>query len=60
MPRFPPLRKRLDKDTLQRLYTRSGLNTVQIAQRFGTQASCVVDLMADYGIESRPRALRKF
>jgi hypothetical protein len=60
VPRFPPLRHRLDKLTLDRLYTRSGLNTVQIAQRYGTQASSVAELMAEYGIEARPRALRKF
>ena len=59
MPRGPSLRERLDKDMLHKLYTRDGLSSVQIAQRFGTQSPSVLKLMAEYGIERRSRAAGK-
>ena len=53
--RAPPLRDRLDKATLQKLYNEQGLTNVQIAQRYGAASSNVVVLMDKYGIPRRPR-----
>lgn len=59
MPRGPSLRERLDKQALDKLYTRDGLSTVQIARRFGTQSASVLKLMAEYGIARRSRGAGK-
>ena len=55
MSREATVREKLDKATLERLYTQVGLSTVQIAERFGTQPSQVRALMIQYGIGRRPR-----
>ncbi len=48
-----PLRRRLDKATLYRLYVRDGLSTTMIGERFGTQGAAVRTLLAKYEIPKR-------
>jgi len=55
MPREATLREKLDKATLERLYSHAGLSSVEIALRFGTQPSRVRKLMVEYDIPRRPR-----
>jgi hypothetical protein len=55
MTRLPPLRERLDKATLEKLYVKDGLTTVEIAERFASHSPNVVVLMQKYGIPRRPR-----
>jgi hypothetical protein len=59
MPRGPSLRERIDKVTLGKLYTESGLSTVDIAERYGTTSPQVLKLMREYGIERRSRGAGK-
>lgn len=53
MSRGPPLRLRLDKATLEKLYNKDQLTTVQIAARFGASSSNVAVLLENYGIPRR-------
>ena len=53
MPRGPSLKERLDKSTLDKLYNESGLSTVQIASRYGSNSPSVLKLMKEYGIPRR-------
>jgi hypothetical protein len=59
MPRAAPLRERLDKATLQNLYWQQGLNTKQIAERYGSFSSNVLVLMDKYGIPRRSQGAGK-
>ena len=59
MPRGPLLRERLDKPTLERLYNQSGLSTVTIAARYGSNSHAVLKLMDEYGIPRRSRGAGK-
>jgi hypothetical protein len=59
MPRGPSLRERLDKVTLERLYNQSGLSTVQIASRYGSNSQAVLKLMEEYRIPRRSRGAGK-
>jgi len=59
MPRGLPLRERLDKATLEKLYNQAGLSTVQIAARSGSNSSAILKLMDDYGIPRRSRGAGK-
>lgn len=59
MPRGPPLRDRLDKTTLEKLYNLAGLSTVQIAARYGSNSQAILKLMDDYGIPRRSRGAGK-
>lgn len=59
MPRGPSLRERLDKLTLEKLYNEAGLSTVQIAQRYGSNAPAVLKLMEEYVIPRRSRGAGK-
>ena len=51
--RKPPLRQRLDKSTLEKLYHEQGLTSLQIAERYGSYTSNVLVLMEKYGIPRR-------
>jgi hypothetical protein len=51
--RKPPLRQRLDKATLEKLYHDQGLTSLQIAKRYGSFTSNVLVLMEKYGISRR-------
>jgi hypothetical protein len=53
--RAAPLRERLDKTTLERLYWCHNLTTVEIAERYGSHSPNVVVLMQKYGIPRRTR-----
>ena len=55
MPRGPSLRERLDKLTLEKLYTQAGLSTLDIAERYGTTSPQVLKLMGEYSIPRRSR-----
>jgi hypothetical protein len=59
MPRGPSLRERLDKATLEKLYNQSGLSTVQIASRYGSNSPTILKLMNEYGIPRRSRGAGK-
>jgi hypothetical protein len=59
MPRGPSLRERLDKATLEKLYIRSGLSTVQIGSRYGSKSPAILKLMDEYGIPRRSRGAGK-
>ena len=59
MPRGPTLRDRLDKATLQKLYIETGLSTVAIASRYGSNSPAVLRLMEEYGIPRRSRGAGK-
>jgi hypothetical protein len=48
-----PLKERLDKATLEKLYNEQRLTTVQIAQRYGSASSNVIVLMEKYQIPRR-------
>jgi hypothetical protein len=54
-----PLRERLDKSTLQKLYNEQGLTTVQIADRYGSFSSNVIVLMEKYRIPRRSQGSGK-
>jgi hypothetical protein len=56
--RAPPLRDRLDKAMLEKLYHHDGLTAVQIANRYGTFSSSVLKLMQEYEIPRRPPLVR--
>ena len=53
MLRARPLRERLDKATLGKLYHKDRLTTVQIAERYGSYSSNVIVPMQKYGIPRR-------
>ena len=55
MTRARPLRERLNKATLEKLYNEHALTTVQIAQRYGSYSSNVIILMEKYGIPRRSK-----
>jgi hypothetical protein len=57
--RKPPLRERLDRETLEKLYHQQGLTTVQIAKRYGSFSSNVLVLMEKYGIPRRSQGAGK-
>lgn len=59
MGRARPLRERLDKATLQKLYHDQGLTTVQIAERYGSFSSNVLVLMEKYEISRRSQGAGK-
>lgn len=59
MRRKPPLRNRIDKATLEKLYLEQGLTTGQIAERFGSFSSNVLVLMQKYGIPRRSQGAGK-
>jgi hypothetical protein len=59
VPRGPSLRERLDKPTLERLYNQSGLSTVQIAARYGSNSPTVLKLMDEYELPRRSRGAGK-
>jgi transcriptional regulator of aromatic amino acid metabolism len=59
MPRKTPLRDRIDKATLEKLYHGHGLSTVQIAERLGSHSANVLALMKEYGIARRTRGAGK-
>ena len=59
MPRAAPLRDRLDKATLEKLYIKDELSTSQIAARYGSASSNVLILMEKYGIPRRSRGRGK-
>jgi hypothetical protein len=59
MPRAGPLRERLDKATLEKLYHKHGLSTVQIAKRYGSHSPNVLVLMRKYGIPRRSQGAGK-
>jgi len=59
MPRKAPLRDRIDKATLKRLYHAERLSTVEIAERFGSYSSNVIVLMEKYGIPRRSQGAGK-
>ena len=48
--RSRPLRERVGKETLEKLYWEHGLSTKQIATRFDWYSSNVIVLMQKYGI----------
>jgi len=47
MLRGPSLRERLDKMTLEKLYTQVGLSTLDIAERYGTTSPQALKLMGE-------------
>jgi len=55
MPRKAPLRDRIDKATLEKLYHQQGLTAGQIAQRYGSFSSNVIVLMQKYKIPRRSK-----
>lgn len=57
--RKPPLRERLGKATLERLYWKDGLNSKQIAERYGSYSSNVLVLMEKYAIPRRSQGSRE-
>ena len=59
MPHGPALKQRLDKATLDKLYHKDGLSTVQIGLRFGAHSPQVLKLMKEYGIARRSRGAGK-
>lgn len=60
MFRRPPLKDRLDKAMLERLYERFGLSTMAIAERYGVTSAKIRALMDEYGIpRNNRRAPRK-
>ena len=54
-----PLRHRIDKTTLQKLYSDAGLSSVAIAERYGSQPATVLTLLEEYGIPRRSRGAGK-
>ena len=59
MLRGTPLKERLDRVTLERLYIQVGLTAAQIASRYSSHTSTVLKLMSEYGIPRRPGRPRK-
>jgi hypothetical protein len=59
MVRFFPLKERLDKTTLERLYHRAGLSYAEIAERYGTRSANVIKLMDEFGVPRRKRRSRR-
>lgn len=55
MSRGPSLRQRLNKATLEKLYHKDGLSTVQIGARYGAHSPNILKLMDEYGIPRRSR-----
>ena len=51
--RAPPLRVRINKAALQKLYNEKGLSTVDIARRYSSHSPNVIALMEKYGIPRR-------
>jgi len=59
MRRKAPLRDRIDKATLDKLYNEQALSTSEIAQRFGSFASNVNVLMQKYELPRRSKGAGK-
>jgi hypothetical protein len=59
MRRKAPLRDRIDKETLERLYWKEGLDSKRIAERYGSFSSNVLVLMEKYGISRRSQGAGK-
>jgi hypothetical protein len=59
MPHGPSLKQRLNRASLEKLYKRDGLSTVQIGARYGARPSNVLKLMEEYGIPRRSRRAGK-
>ena len=59
MSRGPTLKQRLNKATLEKLYLRDGLSTMQIGARYGAHSPQVLSLMVEYGIPRRSRGASK-
>ena len=57
--RARPLRERIDRETLHKLYWGQRLNTKQIAERYGSSSSNVIVLMKKYGIPRRSQGAGK-
>ena len=57
--RKTPLRGRIDKETLHKLYWEQRLTTVEIATRYGSHSSNVLMLMEKYGIPRRSQGAGK-
>jgi hypothetical protein len=57
--RAKPLRDRIDKATLHKLYWEHKLTSVQIAERYGSFSSNVLILMKKYGIPRRSQGSGK-
>ena len=57
--RARPLRERLNKATLERLYWEHGLTSVEIAEHYGSFSSNVLVLMKKYGIPRRSQGAGK-
>lgn len=57
--RARPLRERIDKATLQRLYWDDGLSTIDIAERYGSYSPNVIVLMKKYEIPRRSQGAGK-
>ena len=55
MSHGPSLKQRLDKATLEKVYHKDGLSTVQIAARYGSHSPNILKLMDEYGIPRRSR-----
>ena len=49
----PPLRERLERETLHRLYVTEQLTTIQIAERVGSNRESVRKLILAFGIPMR-------
>lgn len=59
MAQRSPLRQRLSKETLEKLYNEQRLSTVTIAERFQSFSPAVLRLMKEYGIPRRSRGAGK-
>jgi hypothetical protein len=57
--RAPPLRNRIDAETLRELYWEHGLSTKEIAERYGSYSSNIIVLMHKYGIARRSQGAGK-
>ena len=57
--RAPPLRDRIDAETLRKLYWEHGLSTKEIAERYGSYSSNIIELMHKYGIARRSQGAGK-
>jgi DNA-binding transcriptional regulator LsrR (DeoR family) len=59
MRRKAPLRHRIDKAALEKLYHQQGLSTVEIAERLGSYSSNIIVLMDKYEIPRRSQGAGK-
>lgn len=54
-----PLRDRVGKAMLDKLYTDAGLSSTAIAERYGSRSATVLKLLSEYGIPRRTRGVGK-